>query len=189
SPTGVYPGGPPAPTAGQGIVGGSFPRSFLVPGTDTSIRVGGEIREVADYFFSGGPANGSPFSTTLGVNGQAQSTPLNIHVPVAPGTNSNATNRARGNSIFGQSPRESKLYFETRTPTAWGEARTYLEFDWAGSTAFSPGGGNPTSVSDNLAPRLRFAYATLGGFLAGQANSNFSDPDASAETIDFGGTS
>ena len=44
SSTGVYPGGPPAPTAGAGIVGGSFPRSFLVPGTDTSIRVGGEIR-------------------------------------------------------------------------------------------------------------------------------------------------
>jgi len=188
SPTGVYPGGPPAPTAGAGIVGGSFPRSFLVPGTDTSIRVGGEIREVVDYFFSGGPANGSPFSTTLGVNGQAQAIPLNIHIPVAPGTNANATNRARGNSIFGQSPRESKLYFESRTPTAWGEARTYLEFDWAGSTVFSPGGGNPTSVSDNLAPRLRFAYATLGGLLAGQANSNFSDADASAEVIDFGGT-
>jgi len=94
---------------------------------------------------------------------------------------------ARGNSIFGMSPRESKLFIESRTPTAWGEARTYMEFDWAGSTNFAPGGGNPTSVSDNLHPRLRFAYATLGGFLAGQANSNFSDPDASQETIDFGG--
>jgi hypothetical protein len=170
------------------MVGGSFPRSFLVPGTDTSIRVGGEIREVADYFFSGGnPNQGTPWNTTVGVNGQAQAIPLNIHAAVAPGTAA-AVARARSNSIFGQSPRESKLYFETRTPTAWGEGRTYLEFDWAGSTNFSPGGGNPTSVSDNLAPRLRFAYATLGGFLAGQANSNFSDPDASAETIDFGGT-
>jgi hypothetical protein len=27
----------------------------------------------------------------------------------------------------------------------------------------------------------------LGGFLAGQANSNFSDPDANPETLDFGG--
>jgi hypothetical protein len=27
----------------------------------------------------------------------------------------------------------------------------------------------------------------LGGFLAGQANSNFADPDANAETLDFGG--
>ena len=32
-PGGAYPGGPPAPTAGAGTVGGSFPRSFLIPGT------------------------------------------------------------------------------------------------------------------------------------------------------------
>ena len=38
-----------------------------------------------------------------------------------------------------------------------------------------------------MIPRLRYAYGTLGGFLAGQANSNFSDPDANAETLDFGG--
>jgi hypothetical protein len=188
APGAPYGGGPRASSAGAGIVGGSFPRSFLVPGTDTSIRVGGEIREVVDYYFSGGnPNQGTPWSTTVGVNGQAQSIPLNIHVPVAPGTAA-AVARARSNSIFGQSPRESKLFVETRTPTAWGEARTYMEFDWAGSTPFAPGGANPTSVSDNLHPRLRFAYATLGGLLAGQANSNFSDPDASSETIDFGGT-
>ena len=188
APGAPYPGGPPSPTAGAGIVGGSFPRSFLVPGTDTSIRVGGEIREVFDYFFSGGnPNQGCPWNTTLGVNGQAQATPLNIKVPVPIGT-AGAVARARGNSIFGQSPRESKLYVESRTPTAWGEARTYMEFDWAGSNPLVPGGSNPTSVSDNLHPRLRFAYATLGGLLAGQANSNFSDPDASPETIDFGGT-
>ena len=117
-----YPGGPAAKTAGAGIVGGSFPRSFLVPGTDTSIRVGGEIREVFDYFFSGGnPNQGCPWNTTLGVNGQAQGIPLNIKVPVPIGT-AGAVARSRGNSIFGQSPRESKLYVESRTPTAWGEA-------------------------------------------------------------------
>jgi hypothetical protein len=62
-----------------------------------------------------------------------------------------------------------------------------MEFDWVGSTPFIPGGPNPTSVSDNLVPRLRYAYGTLGGFLAGQATSNFSDPDAVTETLDFGG--
>ena len=36
-------GGPPGPVNVQ-MTGGSFPRSFLIPGTDTSIRVGGEIR-------------------------------------------------------------------------------------------------------------------------------------------------
>src|SRR6202044_321273 len=92
-----------------------------------------------------------------------------------------------------QSPRESKLLVETRTPTAWGEARTYMEFDWAGSSGFDPGGGGGAAsrgamgTSSNLIPRLRFAYGTLGGLLFGQANSNFSDPDGSAETLDFGG--
>jgi hypothetical protein len=187
APGSPYPVGPRATTAGRGIVGGSFPRSFLIPGTDTSIRIGGEIRLVADYFFNGGNNNpGTVWNTTLGNNGQAQNQPLHIKVPVPIGTG-NAVGRARSNSIFGMSPRESKLFIETRTPTSWGEARTYMEFDWAGSTAFAPGGGNPTSVSDNLHPRLRFAYATLGGLLAGQANSNFSDPDANAETLDFGG--
>ena len=63
-----------------------------------------------------------------------------------------------------------------------------MEFDWAGTNNFSGGAAaGTTSVSDNLVPRLRYAYGTLGGFLAGQANSNFSDPDANPETLDFGG--
>src|SRR5216684_3772308 len=37
---GLYPGGAPAASSGQPSLGGSFPRSFLIPGTDTSIRVG-----------------------------------------------------------------------------------------------------------------------------------------------------
>ncbi len=94
---------------------------------------------------------------------------------------------SRGNGIFQQSPRESKLNVETRTPSPYGEVRTFMEFDWAGSTNYAPGGGNPTSVSDNLHPRLRYAYGTIGGLLAGQANSNFEDTDANSETIDFGG--
>jgi hypothetical protein len=45
----------------------------------------------------------------------------------------------------------------------------------------------PLGISDNLVPRMRYASATLGGFLAGQANSNFSDPDSNIEAIDFSG--
>ena len=165
------------PAASAPATAGSFPRSILIPGTDTSLKVYGQITEVLDYWMSGGPTNGSPQTTTVGDNGQVQSAPLN---------NAGIT-KARSNGIFQQSPRESKIGFETRTPTPLGEARTVMEFDWAGSTTFAPGGTNPTSVSDNLIPRLRYAYGTLGGFLAGQATSNFSDPDANAETLDFGG--
>src|SRR4029077_18260567 len=56
SPGAPYPGGPPSPTAGAGIVGGSFPRSFLVPGTDTSIRVGGRIQGNTIYWITRGTA-------------------------------------------------------------------------------------------------------------------------------------
>lgn len=169
---------PPPPPGGPGgpVMTGSFPRSWLVPGTETSVKIGGEIRETLDYYFVGGNPNTSPQSTTVGDNGQLLAIPLKGSVA-----------RSRSNSIFLQSPRETKINFETRTPTVYGEARTVFEFDWAGSTAFAPGGSNPTSVSDNLVPRLRYAYGTLGGFLAGQAVSNFSDPDANPETIDFGG--
>jgi hypothetical protein len=50
-----------------------------------------------------------------------------------------------------------------------------------------PGGSGPSAISNSLVPRMKYAYGTLGGWLAGQANSNFEDPDANTETIDFGG--
>src|ERR1700723_219492 len=162
---------------GGAVTAGSFPRSILIPGTDTSIKIYGQVTVVLDYWMSGGNPNASPQNTTVGDNGQVQSAPLN---------NSGA-GKARSNGIFMQSPRESKIGFETRTPTPFGEARTVFEFDWAGSTTFAPGGTNPTAVSDNLLPRFRYGYGTLGGLLAGQATSNFSDPDANGETLDFGG--
>jgi hypothetical protein len=166
------------PAAGGAVSAGSFPRSILIPGTDTSIKIYGEIDEVIDYWMSGGGAavNTSPANTTVGDNGFAQSSPLH-----------NSVAAARGGGFFQQSPRQSKLGFETRTPTPFGEARTVMEWDWTEAGSFVPGGTDPTSVSDNLAPRLKYAYGTLGGLLAGQATSNFSDPDANGETLDFGG--
>ena len=163
--------------AGAAATAGSFPRSILIPGTDTSIKIYGQITEILDYYMTGGnPNQGTPWNTTVSDNGQLQSIPLK-----------NTVARARSNGIFGQSPRESKIGFETRTPTPLGEARTVFEFDWAGTTAAGISSSDPTSVSDNLLPRLRYAYGTLGGLLAGQATSNFSDPDANGETLDFGG--
>jgi hypothetical protein len=165
------------PSTGAGITAGSFPRSILIPGTDTSIKIYGQITEILDYWMSGGNPNpGTPANSTVSDNGQLQAIPLR-----------NTVASARGDGFFQQTPRESKIGFETRTPTPFGEARTVFEFDWAGSTSFVPGGTDPTSVSDNLVPRLRYAYGTLGGLLAGQATSNFSDPDANGETLDFGG--
>jgi hypothetical protein len=165
------------PAAGAPVTGGSFPRSILIPGTDTSIKIYGQMTEIIDYWMTGGNPNQSPQSTTVGITGQLESLPLY----------GAGVTRARGNGVFQQSPKESKIGFETRTPTPFGEARTVMEFDWGGSTAFVPGGASALGTTDSLVPRLRYGYGTLGGLLAGQATSNFSDPDANAETIDFGG--
>src|SRR5215475_10052380 len=79
------------PAAGAPVTAGSFPRSILIPGTDTSLRVYGQITEIMDYFLSGGPVNGSPQSTTVGATGSIESAPL-----------PNTVARARSNGIFQQ---------------------------------------------------------------------------------------
>jgi len=191
-PSRVSPGIAPAmgtqAIPGQAIIGGSFPRSFLIPGTDTSIRVGGFIDLTGQYFLNGSN-NGNPGSPTTnsGQNGNLEALPLNGPIRV-PGLalQAQSANHSRGNGVFMWSPEQSRINVETRTPTAWGESRTFIEFDWAGCNNFScqtlqQGGG------DSRTPRLRFAYGTLGGLLAGQAISNFSDADADTESMEFGG--
>ncbi|MGA8760330.1 MAG: DcaP family trimeric outer membrane transporter [Stellaceae bacterium] len=174
------------------VGGGSFPRSFLIPGTDTSIRVGGFVDFTTLYFINGGGnVNGSNYGSNAGQNGTLPSLPLTGgFVPGAPGGGFVASqlnaHPSRNNGIWEFSVQQSRLDVETRTPTSWGEARTFFAFDWAGCDNFScqdlqQGGG------DSIHPRLRFAYGTLGGFLAGQALSNFSDADADTESMDFGG--
>ncbi len=124
-------GGPPGPVNVQ-MTGGSFPRSFLIPGTDTSIRVGGEIRLLSLFWVTGGNPQVFP-STNAGTTGQLNNIPLTGTLP----TTSNAINRVRGEDVFDMSPQQSKLSVETRTPTGWGEARSFIEFDFAGDVPVS----------------------------------------------------
>jgi DcaP outer membrane protein len=183
---------------GSGTTAGSFPRSFLIPGTDTSIRVGGFVDVTALDFLQGGGAQPGTSSQTTnsGQNGNLQVIPLaGGIVPGAPGSTKGfggfvapSPNRApsRNNGVLTAAPTQSRFNVETRTPTSWGEARTFFEMDWSGCDSFScetlnQGGG------DSLIPRLRYAYGTLGGFLGGQAISNFSDADADTESLEFGG--
>ncbi|MGE0257492.1 MAG: porin [Alphaproteobacteria bacterium] len=169
-------GGP----VGVQMTGGSFPRSFLIPGTDTSIRVGGEIRLVTNFWITGGNPNAQSSTTNAGTTGQLNTIPLTGLTVGSSGWIA----RERSDNVFVMSPQQSKLSVETRTPTAWGEARSFIEFDFAGNTADS---NDPLSTSNNLQPRLRYAYGTLGPLLFGQANSNFNDSDAGMESLEFGG--
>jgi len=175
---------------GAPLAGGSFPRSFLIPGTDTSIRLGGFVDLTGLYYLQGSNVNPGLPSTNSGQNGNLNAVPIGQQFVPGLGPVAQAANHSRGNGQFTWSPQQTRLNIETRTPTAWGEARTFIEFDFA-----SPGGANnqfsqqtvQQAGGDSLLPRLRFAYGTLGGFLAGQAISNFSDADADTESLEFGG--
>jgi hypothetical protein len=177
------------PIPGQAIVGGSFPRSFLIPGTDTSIRVGGFI-DLTGLYFGQGANSGNPGtpSSNSGQNGNLNTLPIGQMFVPGLGNVAQQANHSRGNGVFEWSPQQTRWNIETRTPTAWGEARTFIESD------FSTGCNNfscqtvQQAGGDSLIPRLRFAYGTLGGFLGGQAISNFSDADADTESMEFGGS-
>jgi hypothetical protein len=68
--------------------------------------------------------------------------------------------------------RQSRIRFDSRTPTDWGQLRTRIETDF-----FS--GGNVF--------RLRHAFGQLGPLLVGQTWSILGDEDTYANTVDFSG--
>ena len=173
-----------AKPGGTAVVGGSFPRSFLVPGTDTSLRIGGFANASALWFIrgvaSGGQLDGHGsqqfiFTEGQGGTGNLSSMPLN-----------NDISRGR-DTAFIISGRQTRLLVDARTPTAWGQARAYLEIDFSYNNTNTVE-NNAQAVASSWLPRFRKGYATLGGLLAGQETGILHDPDADAELIDFGGS-
>ncbi len=162
---------------GTATSAGSFPRSFLIPGTDTSLLVGGQLELDAGYWFSGGNNNnvgaGSPIAGVPGLSG----VPLNF-----PGN----TAKSRTNGIFNASVYASRLHVETRTPTAYGQAQTVLEFDFLGCSLGGIDCNNTVAGNDGLGARLRLAYGTLGPFAAGQMWNPAADLASFPEVLDLG---
>ncbi|HVB15451.1 MAG TPA: hypothetical protein VNF04_02855, partial [Stellaceae bacterium] len=107
--------------------------------------------------------------------------------PVASGLPLPGTAAAgRQHGWFRMQASESRFFVETRTPTAWGQALTHLEFDFFGCTAGNYCNDLNTSTNPDT-PRLRLAYGTLGGFIAGQTWVPGNDLAASPDIFDFGG--
>ena len=69
---------------GAGLIGGSFPRSFLIPGTETSIRISGMAVETIDYYLQNGPPNKTP-SVVIGITGNLGTQALSVSGQVVPG--------------------------------------------------------------------------------------------------------
>ena len=162
---------------------GSFPRSFLIPGTDTSLRIGGIAwTDVIWYMRGGRPSTalnnqgGNPDGSTngLGGTGALAAIPLN-----------NSVGHSRS-SAFDINSRPTRLLFDARTPTAWGEVKAYVEMDFAHANE-TVTENTTQGVTSGWAPRLRKGYGTIGGLLVGQDTGIFHGPDADPELLDFGG--
>ena len=171
---------------GTASLAGSFPRSFLIPGTDTSIQIGGYIDLTGHWDLSGGSPTSVNAAVAVTGSPQVSGAPLDLHgtgLFAPPAFNPHS----RGNGTFRIAANESRFFIETRTPTAWGEALTHLEADFYGCTASAVNCSNLDRGTNPQLLRLRLAYATLGGFLAGQNWVPVNDNAAHAELIDFGG--
>lgn len=131
------------------VESGSKPRSWKLPGTNTSMQIGGFAQ--LDLIYDINAASGDGLSS----NGASEGS--------FPSTGSAAANR-QGN--FRLMAKRSRFYIRTWTPTDWGELETRIEGDFQGA-----GGNQMISNSNSL--RLRHAYGRLGPILAGQTNSTF----------------
>src|SRR6516165_4806298 len=171
--------------AGVTAVGGSFPRSFLIPGTDTSLRIGGFVNGSVLWYIKGAAPGGqlasqggnpnTTFTDGQGGTGNLGSIPLNNAIG----------NGGRSATTF-ISPKQSRFLVDARTPTAWGEAKAYIEWDFSYNNT-NVIQSNAQGVTSSWLPRLRKAYGTLGGLEAGQDTGILHDPDADPELVDFGG--
>ena len=142
----------------QAVVGGDFPGSWKLPGTDTSIAFSGYVKGDAIYDIDNDPGDLFAFSGIA--------------------IDNSAADNADGN--FRMHARQSRFRFDSRTPTDWGQMRTRIEGDFFGA------GGNEWFSNSNSF-RLRHAWGRLGPVLAGQSWTTFMDEDTFADTVDFFG--
>lgn len=140
------------------VTGGDKPGSFKLPGSDTSIKIGGYVK--ADLIYDIGPDTGDSFA--------ASSIPAD----------GSAADEREGS--FRAHARQTRINITTWTPTDYGEVQTFVEGDFFG------GGGNER-LSNSTSFRLRHAYGQVGPVLAGQTWSLFMPLASYPSTLDFFG--
>lgn len=145
---------------------GDIKGSIKIPGTDTSLAIGGYAKlDVIYNSRSVGGSGGSNLGDQMLVPGS---------IPVQ--------NKEDEEDQITFHVRQSRFWLKSFTPTEWGDLNTYLEMDFF---AFqSPG---DERVSNSYSPRLRHAFGSMGRFLAGQTWTTFMNVKALPELNDFGG--
>lgn len=134
--------------------------TFVVPGTNTTLRFAGLVKFDAFDDLSGANLNVVP---TDGVG-----------IPI------NGTSQSRRKGNFMMNARQTRFGFASETPTRFGALKSLIELDFYGT-------GGQATYTNPVSPRLRHAYVSLGGLTIGQTWSNFFDLAAAAETLDMTG--
>ena len=138
---------------------GDVKGTFKIPGTDTSIGLGGYVK--TEVLFNSVSAGRDKFGDQFTVYSQ---------IPVG-------DKNAGEHSQITFNAKESRLWFRSFTPSKWGDINTYLETDFYGDAA-----------TYTYTPRLRHAYASMGNFLAGQTWTTFLNVNVLPNTLDAGGS-
>jgi hypothetical protein len=143
--------------AAAAVEAGDKPRSWKLPGTNTSMNIGGFVKMSMLWDF-GNSGQTTGVTTTEGIG-------AGFHA-----VEGSAADNIFNGGNFQLTARRSRFWIQTWTPTDWGELRTYIEADFAG--AGTVGGGAVPGSSGNLL-RLRQAYGTLGPVLIGKTQTLF----------------
>ena len=139
---------------------------FTIPGTNSTIKIYGFAR----------------LDTTIDIGGRAdyENADWATILPSVPADNVGAARRPQ---IY-MTPRASRLGFETVSPVSkkYGPLVVKVEGDFLGSNSFQT-----ESYTNSTLFRIRHAYGTFAGLLAGQFWSTFLDLGAYPDTVDFNG--
>jgi hypothetical protein len=146
------------------VTGGSFPGSFLLPGTNTSLAIHGFVD--LQTFVDPNQYLGDKFQVG------------NI-VP-----NGNAQQQTAGTVHF--QGKLTRFGIASQTPTKLGNLDTFFGADFYG---YEQGGSaGPQAIQNsNYSLRLREGYGQLSGFLIGKTWSNFEDDPDSMDSLDNSG--
>jgi hypothetical protein len=140
------------------VEAGSKPKSWKLPGTNTSMNIGGFAILQFDY----------------DINGASSYGPANAPVDGSAG--------ARRQGEFDLNARQSRIFVSTSTPTDWGDLVTHIEFDMNGTGGQTASQGAEYNSNQGAALRMRKAYGQLGPVLAGQDTTTFFTPGAGERT-------
>ncbi|TAN49431.1 MAG: porin [Methylococcaceae bacterium] len=137
---------------------GDVKGTFKIPGTATSLGVGGFVK--VDALLA---------NVSMGRERMGDQQLIYSQIPVGSihGEHSQTTFHAK----------ESRVWLRSFTPTSWGDVNTYVEVDFFGDAA-----------TYTYTPRLRHAYGSIGNLLAGQTWTTFLNTAVLPDHLDPGGS-